>query len=176
MELNEAKNLVLSTRDFNEAISAGSMILEEDFHNKQLLIRDLRQLQFFEMALIICFMRPFTKNGKGRNRFSVERNAGRELNIEEQKLFAKISRLRNKVIAHGEPGNVSFNKIDLRDVFEANDPRFIMCSPKAIAYLTEEEVERTVSLAREFLRICMVEVINLDEKIRDATITNDELN
>lgn len=111
---------------FQQALSALTFLLEEcDFESKYDKIK-LRRFRCYESTVIIAMSRPIeTTKGDVTIGF---RALGIKHSQDEKALLARISKLRNKVIAHSISEEMHF-RIDTFDVDGINIKRFNSMNP-----------------------------------------------
>jgi hypothetical protein len=148
MKLTEQQltKAIYSMWDFQQALSALTFLLEEcDFESKYDKIK-LRRFRCYESTVIIAMSKPIeTTKGDVTIGF---RALGIKHSQDEKALLARISKLRNKVIAHSISEEMHF-RIDTFDVDGINMPT-VQFNESLL--LSEEELNETELLLKKMIR------------------------
>jgi hypothetical protein len=57
---NKLKRLLISVRDFQEALSAATFLLEEVDESAEYPLAEIRRFRCYETAMVIAYARPFS--------------------------------------------------------------------------------------------------------------------
>jgi hypothetical protein len=57
---NKLKRLLISVRDFQEALSAATFLLEEVDQSAKYSLAEIRRFRCYETAMVIAYARPFS--------------------------------------------------------------------------------------------------------------------
>lgn len=98
----ELQRLMMSARDFQQALSANTFLREECDWGAEYDLAEMRKLQCFETTMVVAYSRPFSKV-RGLStpfRFKLLRNF--DLTADERELHEKLIQQRNKLHAHSD--------------------------------------------------------------------------
>ncbi|EGQ8248657.1 TPA: hypothetical protein L3V69_003086 [Vibrio parahaemolyticus] len=98
--------IIYSFRDFSQALSALTFLLDDFEPEEKYTYVELRRFRCFETTLIISMARPFEQS-RGSTTISLK-NVGIKLNKDERFLVNKVCSLRKKVIAHSDQDEMHF--------------------------------------------------------------------
>jgi hypothetical protein len=118
---NKLNRLLLSVRDFQQALSAATFLYEEMDDARGLVA--LRRLRCFETNMVVSYARPFSQAHGPVSRLRLS-DLGVELSPEEQGLHDRLIGQRNRLYAHSDAEVVPMSVSVLNTIFGGDKPDF----------------------------------------------------
>jgi len=98
---NKLKRLMISVRDFQEALSAATFLLEEVDQSEKYPLAEIRRFRCYETAMVIAYARPFSM-ARGEVGPLQPKDTGLSMNAAEKSLHTKLITHRNTVYGHSD--------------------------------------------------------------------------
>lgn len=120
-QAEQLTRLLLTSRDFQLALSAVAFLLEDVDWDESYRIPDLRRFYCYEAAMVVSYARPFVHSRGGVRPFSWK-DISAELSEKELALHDKVLLDRNKLVAHSDADYVELRRIVIRTRFPDREP------------------------------------------------------
>lgn len=163
---NRLNRLMLSSRDFQQALSAATF-LYEDMEDARSLA-DLRRLRCYETNMVVAYARPFSQAHGPVKRLSLDALAI-ELDDKETDLHRHLIERRNRLYAHSDADVVPFSVEVWATAMPDERPDFEFVMPKfdeACAFGPMEAL-RIQELCRKLLHATILSTQSLKEQFAD---------
>lgn len=98
----ELQRLMMSARDFQQALSANTFLREDCDWDAEYNLSDMRRLQCFETTMVVAYSRPFSKVRGFSTPFRFKLLPNFALTSEESDLHEKLINQRNRLHAHSD--------------------------------------------------------------------------
>jgi hypothetical protein len=105
----QLERAIYSLWDFQQALSALTFLLEDCEFDRRYTKVELRRFRCYETTLIVSMARPFEKS-RGASALSL-RATGIHLDQAEKELIDKVLRLRRRIVAHSDEGEMHFRSV-----------------------------------------------------------------
>jgi hypothetical protein len=92
---NKLTRLLISVRDFQEALSAATFLLEEVDQSAKYSLAEIRRFRCYETAMVIAYARPFSM-AKGEVGPLKPKDTGLSMTAAEKSLHRKLERNRSR--------------------------------------------------------------------------------
>lgn len=123
---NTLNRLLLSVRDFQQALSAATFLYEEMDEASGLVA--LRRLRCFETNMVVAYARPFSQAHGPVSRLNLG-DLGVDLTSEEKALHGRLIEQRNKLYAHSDAERVPMAVSVLNTILGDGRPDFQFIMP-----------------------------------------------
>jgi hypothetical protein len=163
---NRLNRLMLSSRDFQQALSAATF-LHEDMEDARSLA-DLRRLRCYETNMVVAYARPFSQAHGPVKRLTLDSLAV-ELNDTQQDLHKHLIERRNRLYAHSDAEFVPFSVEVWATAMPDERPDFEFVMPKfdeACAFGLLETLE-IQELCRKLMHATVLSTQSLKEQFAD---------
>jgi hypothetical protein len=152
-EPQRLSRLILSARDFQEAISAATFLLEEVRHEESISLAESRRLLCYETTMVVAYARPFSAS-RGVVRPFQWKHVDISLSAPELTLHRKLIAHRNTVFAHSDAEfktDYSAYLIETSVQETADNFKILVPAFREGLVLSFDEVESALELARKGL-------------------------
>lgn len=139
---------IQSCRDFQQAHSALTFLLEECDYTAKYSRAELRKFQCYENAAIVAFARPFEVS-RSRTALGL-RAVGVRLTAAEEQLKSKIIDFRRKVIAHSDEERMHFKIFTVQPLDDSPVALPVLLFQESL-HLDPTEVEGLRALLRKLI-------------------------
>ncbi len=112
---NKLTRLLISVRDFQEALSAATFLLEEVDQSAKYSLAEIRRFRCYETAMVIAYARPFSM-AKGDVEPLKPKDTGLSMTAAEKSLHRKLITHRNTVYGHSDAEFVEMRVMVLRPI------------------------------------------------------------
>lgn len=124
---NKLNRLLLSTRDFQQALSAATFLYEEMDEARGLA--GFRRLRCFETNMVVAYARPFSQAHGAVKRLKLG-DLGIDLTNEEYALHERLIEQRNKLYAHSDADRVPMSVQVMNTIFGGDKADFQFIMPR----------------------------------------------
>lgn len=169
---NKLNRLMLSGRDFQQALSAATFLIEESDEARGLA--GLRRLRCFETNMVVSYARPFSQ-AYGDVRPLKLSDLDLEMKKGWQDMHERLVRLRNKLFAHSDADAVPMSVTVLNAIMGDGRPDFPFVMPRFDEHLTftDEEVWLIQDICRQALHATLEKTQTLGIDFRDRFHVHD---
>jgi hypothetical protein len=98
---NKLTRLMISVRDFQEALSAATFLLADVDQSAEYRLAEMRRFRCYETAMVIAYARPFSI-AKGEVGPLKSKDIGYSMTVAETSLHRKLIKHRNTVYGHSD--------------------------------------------------------------------------
>lgn len=98
---NKLTRLMISTQDFQQALSAATFLLEEVDDGERYTLAEMRRFRGYETAMVVAYARPFSM-AKGEIGPLKWKGTGLSMTEAERSLHRKLINYRNTVYGHSD--------------------------------------------------------------------------
>ena len=126
---NKLKRLLISVRDFQEALSAATFLLEEVDQSAKYSLAEIRRFRCYETAMVIAYARPFSM-AKGEVGPLKPKDTGLSMTAAEKSLHRKLITHRNTVYGHSDAEFVEMRVMVLHLPLDHNPAGFDWVMPR----------------------------------------------
>jgi hypothetical protein len=120
-QAEQLTRLLLTSRDFQLALSAVTFLLEDVDWEQRYGLAELRRFYCYEAAFIVSYARPFVTARGGVRPFSWK-DVSLERSEPEKALHTKLLLDRNKLVAHSDADYVEVRRVVYRARFPEREP------------------------------------------------------
>ena len=115
-QAEQLTRLLLTSRDFQLALSAFTFLMEDVDWDEDYRLPDLRRFYCYEAAAVVSYVRPFVHSRGGVRPFSWK-DISAKLSENELALHDKLFLDRNKLVAHSDADYVELRRVVIRTRF-----------------------------------------------------------
>jgi hypothetical protein len=126
---NKLKRLLISVRDFQEAWSATTFLLDGVDESAKYPLAEMRRFRCYEMAMVIAYARPFSM-ARGEVGPLKPKDTGFSMTAAEKILHTKLITHRNTVYGHSDAEFVEMHVMLLRVPLDHNPGGFDWLMPR----------------------------------------------
>jgi hypothetical protein len=124
---NKLNRLLLSTRDFQQALSAATFLCEDMDEARGLAA--MRRLRCYETNMVVAYARPFSQAHGPVSRLKLP-DLGIELRDDHQALHDRLIEQRNSLYAHSDAEVVPMVVKVMNTIFGGDKPDFQFVMPR----------------------------------------------
>lgn len=163
---NKLNRVLLSTRDFQQALSAATFLYEDMDEARGLVA--MRRLRCYETNMVVAYARPFSQAHGPVSRLKLG-DLSVELSDEQQALHARLIEQRNRLYAHSDAEVVPMSVDVMNTIFGGDkaDFQFVMPRFDETCSFTDMEVLRVQELCRRLHRAALMAAQTLGADFKD---------
>lgn len=162
---NKLMRLMLSSHDFQQALSAATFLLEADDSAKYPLA-EIRRFRCYETAMVVAYARPFLM-AKGEVGPLSWKDTRLSMTVAEKGLHGKLIKHRNTVYGHSDAEFVEMRVMVMHLVDDEVDFNFVMPRFEEGMRFSLAEVHVIEEMLRKLIQAVIRESLKLGAAFKD---------